>query len=53
VNLTARLLDAASQQGLEAVCSFAFAKLVQNRVEDLGTFEFKGFARPQQAYAIR
>jgi adenylate cyclase len=53
VNLTARLLDAASQKGLEAVCSSAFAKLVQNRVEDLGTFEFKGFAKPQQAYAVR
>jgi adenylate cyclase len=52
VNLTARLLDAASQKEISAVCSAAFAKLVPDRVEDLGTFELKGFAEPQQVCAI-
>lgn len=52
VNLTARLLDAASRKGIDAVCSATFAKLVQDRVEDLGAFEFKGFVTPQQVYAV-
>jgi adenylate cyclase len=53
VNLTARLLDAASRKEIDAVCSSAFAKLVQDRVEDLGAFEFKGFAAPQQVFSVR
>lgn len=53
VNLTARLLDAASRNAVDAVCSSAFAKLVQDRVECMGPFEFKGFDTPQQVYAVR
>lgn len=52
VNLTARLLDAASRKDINAVCSAAFAKLVPDKVEDLGTLNFKGFVAPQQVYAI-
>ena len=52
VNLTSRLLDAASQKEIKSVCSEAFAKLVQDRAEDLGAFEFKGFDSPQQVYAV-
>lgn len=52
VNLTSRLLDAASQEEIDAACSATFAKLVPDRVRDLGTFELKGFANPQQVYAI-
>ncbi len=52
VNITSRLLGAASQQGVEAVCSAAFAELVPDRVNDLGFVEFKGFATPQQVYAV-
>ena len=52
VNLAARLLDATSQNGIDAVCSANFAKLVQDRVKDLGNFKFKGFDTQQQVYAI-
>jgi len=52
VNLTARLLDAASQIEIDTVCSTAFAKLVPDRVKDLGAFEFKGFATSQQVFSV-
>jgi class 3 adenylate cyclase len=34
------------------ICSAAFAELVPDRVKDLGFLEFKGFATPQQVYAV-
>ena len=52
VNLTARLMDVGSQKAVDAVCSDAFAKLVQDRVKDLGSFEFKGFATAQRVCAV-
>jgi len=51
VNLTARLLDAASEAKIEAACSTAFARLVPGRVRDLGAFNFNGFETPQQVFA--
>ena len=52
VNLASRLLDAASQKIINSVCSESFAKLVRDRTESLGAFEFKGFDTPQQVYAV-
>jgi class 3 adenylate cyclase len=52
VNLASRILDVASQKDIDAVCSAAFAKLVQDRAKDLGDFEFKGFDDQQQVFAI-
>lgn len=52
VNLTARLLDAASESEIEATCSAAFARLVPDRVSDLGEMTFKGFEAGQQVFKV-
>jgi adenylate cyclase len=50
VNLTARLMSIADEQGAETVCSEDFHRLLPDRTSPLGEVKLKGFDNPQKVF---
>ena len=52
VNLTSRMLEAASESGVDTVCSADFAALSSTHPKPLAEFSFKGFGFPTMVYSV-